>query len=178
MSSLFKTTLPGLLAIGLMASCSSTEKPKGEEPSVAVSTYSPTAQSDNSLLVSGRVSSKQTTVVSTRMMGYIHKIHVKQGDHVAKGQLLVTINSDDLKAKRAQVQAMVVEAEAAARNANKDYDRYKALHAQKSVSDKELENMQLNRTSIRRHRHPKDDGRGRNGRTRHAHPRARTDRRP
>lgn len=148
MSSIFKFTLPGLLAIGLMTSCSSAEKPKSEEPSVSVSTYSPSAENNHSLFVSGMVSSKQTAFVSTRMMGYIHRIYVKQGDHVAKGQLLVSINSEDLKAKRAQIQAMIVEAEAAARNANKDYERYKNLHAQKSVSDKELENMQLNQTSV------------------------------
>ena len=56
-------------------------------------------------------------------------------------QLLMVINSDDLKAKKAQAEAMVTEAEAAFKNARRDYERYKTLHSQNSVSDKELENM-------------------------------------
>lgn len=148
MSPIYQLALSGLCLIGVMASCSPTEKPQQKERPVAVTTYAPIVQSDHSLAVSGMVSSRQTTYVSTRMMGYIRKIYVRQGDRVAKGQLLVSINSDDLKARQAQAQAMIMEAEAAVRNADRDYLRFKTLHEQKSVTDKELENIQLNRTSV------------------------------
>ena len=43
---------------------------------------------------------------------------------------------------------MITEAEAAARNAERDYDRFKTLREQNSVSDKELENVTLQRTAM------------------------------
>ena len=82
------------------------------------------------------------------MMGFVRKIYVKQGDRVKQGQLLIAINSDDLNAKKAQAQAMITEAEAAAKNAKRDYERFQKLHTQKSVSDKELENVALNNISM------------------------------
>jgi RND family efflux transporter MFP subunit len=62
--------------------------------------------------------------------------------------LLVSISSDEVNAKKAQVQAMIAEAEAAAKNAQKDFERYKVLRSQNSVSDKELENIALQNTSM------------------------------
>ena len=92
---------------------------------VRVETYLPTVVQDNGIFISGMASAKQTAMISTRMMGFVDKIYVKQGDPVKKGQLLMVINSDDLKAKKAQAEAMVTEAEAAFKNARRDYERYK-----------------------------------------------------
>lgn len=89
-----------------------------------VETYSPTQFSSDDIYLSGVVSAKQTAVISTRMMGFVRKVYVKQGDRVKQGQLLIVINSDDLNAKKAQAQAMITEAEAAAKNAQRDYERF------------------------------------------------------
>ncbi len=43
---------------------------------------------------------------------------------------------------------MVIEAEAAAKNTQRDFERFKRLREQNSVSDKELENVELQNTSI------------------------------
>lgn len=138
----------GLVATLILSSCSSKAGNEIAEKPVEVSVYSPTLLHEGGMFISGTVVAQQTAVISTRMMGYVDKIMVKQGDRVRQGQLLMVINSDDLKAKKAQAQAMVAQAEAAARNAERDYNRFKQLHASKSVSDKELENMELNNISI------------------------------
>ncbi len=143
-----KVILSGLMVTMILSACSSKADKKVEENAIGVETYSPIVAQDGGIFVSGMVSAKQTAMVSTRMMGFVDKIYVKQGDRVKEGQLLLVINSDDLKAKKAQAEAMVTEAEAAAKNATRDYERFKALHAQKSVSDKELENMEMNQTSV------------------------------
>jgi multidrug resistance efflux pump len=54
---------------------------------------------------------------------------------VSAGQTLVSINSD-LKAKKAQADATILQATAGYNNAKKDYDRFVTLFKQQSASQK------------------------------------------
>lgn len=90
---------------------------------------------------SGKVEAENSANVSTRMMGYVTKLHVKVGQKVSAGQLLVNINNSDLLAKKAQVDASIMQATAAFNNAKKDYERFSALYNQQSASQKELDDM-------------------------------------
>ncbi len=145
------TTFYALTIIGSLLSCKNDNSKKSQikETALAVTTYSPSIQQKDGISVSGSVSARQTAMVSTRVMGFVDKIYVHQGDAVRKGQLLISINSADINAKAEQVKSMITEAEAAYRNADRDYQRYKILRSQNSVSEKELENMELNRTSMK-----------------------------
>ena len=90
---------------------------------------------------SGKIEAENSANVSTRMMGYVTKVHVKVGQKVAAGQLLVSINNTDLQAKKAQVDASVLQATAAYANAKKDFERFTALFKEQSASQKELDDM-------------------------------------
>lgn len=147
MKALNKTVL-GIICCTALAACSSEKKNENQEQAVKVEVYSPSQSSADGIYLSGELTAKQIASISTRMMGYIRKIYVKPGDRVSAGQLLVSISSDEVNAKKAQVQAMIAEAEAAANNAQKDYERYRVLRSQNSVSDKELENVALQNTSM------------------------------
>jgi RND family efflux transporter MFP subunit len=140
-----------LLLIGMLfVSCSTnngTVEIKQDEP-INVTMAVAMKQSDNLIDASGKIESKETALISTRVMGVITSIKVKPGDKVQKGQLLVTISSADILAKRSQAQAMVEEAEAALKDAQKDYERFAELYKQNSVSEKEFENVKLNFNSI------------------------------
>ncbi len=139
----------GIVGISILYSCSSSDKLEDKDKTIVkVEAYSPAQSTNEGFYLSGEVTAKQTANISTRMMGYVTKIYVKPGDKVASGQLLVSISSDDILAKRAQIQAMITEAEAAAKNAQRDYERFKTLRNQNSVSDKELENVALQNTSM------------------------------
>ncbi|MFV0419089.1 MAG: efflux RND transporter periplasmic adaptor subunit [Dysgonomonas sp.] len=139
----------GIVGISTLYSCSSSDKLEDKDKTIVkVEAYSPGQSTNEGFYLSGEVTAKQTANISTRMMGYINKIYVKPGDKVASGQLLVSISSDDILAKKGQVQAMITEAEAAAKNAQRDYERFKTLRNQNSVSDKELENVALQNTSM------------------------------
>ena len=74
-------------------------------------------------------------------MGYVTKVHVQVGQKVGAGQLLVSINNTDLQAKKAQVDASILQATAGFNNAKKDYDRFVNLFKQQSASQKELDDM-------------------------------------
>jgi RND family efflux transporter MFP subunit len=93
------------------------------------------------LAVSGKVQAANSAQLSTRMMGFVNEVPVNVGDKVSKGQLLVAINNADLQAKKAQVNAGITEATAAFNNAKKDYNRFKALFAENSASQKELDDI-------------------------------------
>jgi RND family efflux transporter MFP subunit len=132
--------------IFLLSSCSSDEGSKtiaGSGSPVLVTIAKPAGAETGVINFSGTVEASQTANISTRVMGYITKLNVKEGDRVAKGQLIATISSDDILAKRAQTEAMIGEAEAALKNAQKDYERFTALYQQQSASEKELENVTL-----------------------------------
>ena len=90
---------------------------------------------------SGQVTSVNSATLSTRMMGHVERIPVKVGEAVDKGDLLVVINNNDLRARKAQVTASVMEAQASFANAKKDYERYVNLFEKNSASQKELEDM-------------------------------------
>lgn len=143
-----KFILLGLVGVVTLYSCSSGKGKNKATETIQVKVYPLAEVNDNSFSLSGEVVAKQTVHVSTRMMGYINKIYVKPGDRVSQGQLLVSISNEEILAKKSQVQAMINEAEAAAQNAQRDYDRFKTLRQQNSVSDKELENVSLQNTSM------------------------------
>lgn len=134
-----------------IASCSSdksNEENKNEIP-VNVTVAKPYSNNQNSIEVTGQIESAITANISTKIMGYITKLNVKVGDKVSKGQLLVTINSDDIAAKKAQTDALIAEAEANYKNAQKDLDRFNNLFNQQSASAKELDNIKLQHNSAK-----------------------------
>lgn len=93
------------------------------------------------ITASGKIQAVNSAELSTRMMGFVNKIHVKVGDKVKKGQLLISIQSTDLQAKMAQANAGITEATAAFNNAKKDYNRYKSLFTDNSASQKEMDDI-------------------------------------
>ena len=146
-----KTTVLLLFASFLVFSCSSDKenaKDNIDKNPIEVKVYKPTSFSKNGFQVSGQVIAKQSAMVSTKVMGVVDRVHVNVGDRVSAGQVLVSVNASDIIAKKAQAQAMIAEAQAASANAQKDYERFKTLRSQNSVSDKELENVALQRSSI------------------------------
>lgn len=140
------TVLAAALGFVLLAACSSEKKEdkvSNTDSAIAVSVATPFANEGGSISISGQVESSQTAQISTRVMGYITRLNVKVGDHVRAGQLIANISNNDIVAKRSQTEAMIAEAEAALKSAQKDYDRFTVLYKQQSASAKELDNVTL-----------------------------------
>ena len=94
--------------------------------------------------------SKNQVMVATRMMGFIKKMPIEEGDIVKKGQLLFEVDPSDVnsmlnQAKGAVLQAKsgVLMAEMAYADALKDYERFKDLYAKGAVSKRDFEKMTL-----------------------------------
>ncbi len=121
---------------------SSEEKNIDKTPAVLVTVSSVAAENNTPFLTaSGKIEAANSATLSTRMMGFVDKVHVNVGQKVIKGQLLVSINNSDLSAKQAQTSAGITEAQAAFNNAEKDYQRFQNLFADKSASQKELDDQ-------------------------------------
>lgn len=128
----------------LLSSCADKETvvPQDHTPAIVVTVSTVTTDMQTPFLaVSGKVQAVNSSNLSTRMMGYVDKIHVKVGDPVTKGQLLLSVNNADLSAKLAQVNAGITEANAAFKNAEKDYQRFQNLFNQQSATQKEMDDM-------------------------------------
>ncbi|MCL7761867.1 efflux RND transporter periplasmic adaptor subunit [Polaribacter sp. Z014] len=131
----------------LMTSCGSEEKKAAVDNTPAIKiTVSKVAVNSNSpfLSVSGKIEATNSADLSTRMMGFVKKVHVNVGDKVRKGQLLISINNADLQAKKGQVNAGITQAKTAFNNAEKNYNRFKNLFESKSVTQKEMDDMTAN----------------------------------
>lgn len=127
----------------LFVSCGKeTKEATNNEPAIAVQVSGISADSNAPFVTaSGKIEAENSANVSTRMMGYVTKVHVKVGQKVGAGQLLVSVNNTDLQAKKAQVDASILQATAGYNNAKKDYERFTALFNQQSASQKELDDM-------------------------------------
>ena len=127
----------------ILTSCGGDKKEKKAELALIPVKINGKLDTNNSpfITASGKIEAENSANLSTRMMGYVTKIHVKVGQNVRVGQLLVSVNSTDLQAKKAQVNASITQAQAAFNNAKKDYDRFVNLFAQQSASQKELDDM-------------------------------------
>lgn len=137
------TSIAFLSLIGFATSCSkSEEKTATELPAISV-IINQTAGSNSGKYVtaSGKIEAENSANISTRMMGYVTSVKVKTGQKVSKGQLLATISSTDLQAKKAQAEAGVNQATAFYNSAKRDYDRFVVLFSQKSASQKEMDDM-------------------------------------
>jgi RND family efflux transporter MFP subunit len=89
----------------------------------------------------GTVASVKQSALSTRIMGQINKVYVSEGDRVRKGELLLSIRSNDILAKKKQVEANIIQAEAAFKHASDDFKRIQSLFESKSATQKELDDI-------------------------------------
>ncbi len=112
------------------------ETPKAEPPmSVAVVTVEP-GTIDSVITAAGALSSKNTSVLSSKIMGRVIRLSVQEGDQVAAGKLLMKIDSGEITAQ-------AIQAQAAYNNARLQYDRIKGLNDAKASTQMEMDQATL-----------------------------------
>ena len=103
----------------------------------------------------GTVSAKDASILSSKIMGVVKAVYVKEGDRVKKDQVLVDIDSRQVKAQLLQTQAALSEAgkaesaalsaqhaaRASADLARATYDRYLNLMKTESASRQEFDEV-------------------------------------
>jgi len=101
---------------------------------------------DDFYQTSATVKPKTSSVVSSMIMGRVTGLNVQEGDYVAKGQVLLTIDSRDTAQRALGAKAGVNEASKGAEQANqarqmanKTYQRYKKLYDEKVITRQEFD---------------------------------------
>ncbi|MBS3737679.1 MAG: efflux RND transporter periplasmic adaptor subunit [Psychroflexus sp.] len=134
----------GILTLALLSCGSSDKKDKSSDnQAVKVETMKVNSSTQNRFSFSGTVSAKQMSTIKTRHAGYVKNILVNVGDKVKKNQILLNIDNADLQTKLQQAKAGKEQAQKQFEIAQKDLKRYERLKESNSISDKELEQIQL-----------------------------------
>lgn len=89
--------------------------------------------------VMGTVEAEKSAAVSSRVMATVLAVHVKPGDRVRKGQVLVDIDPETAKGQEAQARGALAQARAALALAERNYQRFQALFEAKAASELELD---------------------------------------
>ena len=144
--------IPTTLLIGaLAAGCS-----KGEGASTSKSQAVPVEVASAvqiaaplELSANGIVEPMQTVAVEAQVGGMLTEVAFREGDAVAKGQLLFRIDPRPFETALRQAQAALARDEALAANARRDADRYRALVEKEYVTRAQADQAEANAASLR-----------------------------
>ncbi|PLA75056.1 efflux RND transporter periplasmic adaptor subunit [Hydrogenovibrio sp. SC-1] len=93
--------------------------------------------------VAGAVVPDQKAQIASRLMGYIKDFDVRVGQKVKVGDLLFSIDSNDVNSQILQAQSAYQQALAALEDAKLDYDRFSKLYQDDSVSKQQFDKVSL-----------------------------------
>ena len=88
---------------------------------------------DAEIITSGYFTTNDETMLSFKNGGVINRIYVKEGDQIAKGQLLASVNPTEIGSQVAQVQLSL-------QKAQRDYDRANKLFKDSVATLEQLQN--------------------------------------
>ena len=108
------------------------------------------------IFASGQLAAREEMKLSFKTGGIIEKIHVREGQYVKKGQLLATLDLDEIRAQSQQAklgeqQANITidNAQLALKIAERDYRNAKALYQDSVATLEQLENAELQLNNAR-----------------------------
>lgn len=140
-----RTLMMLLLLTALAAGCAGRKAgdPAGEQPAPAalsarVATVE-TIEIPETVELPGTVEADRTAAVSSRVMATVTAVHVRPGDLVRRGQVLVEIDPQTAAGQVSQARGGLAQAQAGLALAERNYERYKALAATEAASQAELD---------------------------------------
>ncbi|HUI57020.1 MAG TPA: efflux RND transporter periplasmic adaptor subunit [Bryobacteraceae bacterium] len=152
-----RSAISFLAAMALLSGCGGGEirsKAASNAPTVSVQVAMVSSQEwPDQYEATGTVRAHTAAVLSSKVMAYVQQVAVQVGDHVREGQVLVTLESQDLdanvrraEAAEAEVRSAIPEADngIAGAKANLDlaqstFRRMEELAAKKSISNQEFD---------------------------------------
>ncbi len=126
----------GYALFGKKESFANAPKPETQAPvNVTAITVEPRTI-DAFVSAAGTLSSKNTSVLSSKVMGKVVELTAHEGDYVTRGKLLLKIESGEISAQ-------VYQAQAAYNNAKLQYDRIKRLFNENASTQMEMDQATL-----------------------------------
>jgi RND family efflux transporter MFP subunit len=132
-----------LLVLAGLAACNGPDQDAVSEAAAAEPTGTPFVVRDTTIDATfdatGIAEPFAQATLSTKLMGAVTAVHVREGDQVRAGQVLATIDARDLDARREQVRSGIASAEAMQREARLQADRMRALFADSAAPRAQLD---------------------------------------
>jgi multidrug efflux system membrane fusion protein len=137
-----------ICVLHLFASCAKKQEPV-KKPPVAV-TVGTVAQKTAPVRLTaiGNVEAVSTIQVKSQIGGLLQKVHFREGQDVAKGALLFTIDPRSYEAQVKQAEANLAKDRAQMENARKDASRYEELVKKGYVAREQYEQYSTNATAL------------------------------
>jgi len=108
------------------------------------------------LALSGVVTSDNEKSIASRYMGFVKEVFVDEGSRVNKGDLLYTIDSNEMDVAKVQAEQSVAQAELNVqmydnqyRNAKRNLERHQRLLEKDVVSKFDVENLELSTQNLK-----------------------------
>ena len=142
--------LLGVLSLVLVMAvigCGSGDEPAHYEPKTVRADLVAAARTviPRTTMASGTIEAENSIEVSTRLMGHVREVLVREGQTVDIGQVLVRIDDTDIQARKRQAEAGIAEAQAVLDNASTNLQRFERLFAENSVSRAQLDDVRTGR---------------------------------
>jgi membrane fusion protein, multidrug efflux system len=91
----------------------------------------------------GMVTSTNEVQVASRLMGYVRKLLVHEGQKVKKGDLLLSLDANDVEGGIAQAKAALGKAKSVLADAEANYQRFLALYQQQAVPEQQFQQVEM-----------------------------------
>lgn len=98
--------------------------------------------------VAASIQAKQATIISSRILSRIEKINVRAGDTVNQGQLLLTLEENDLQSRLSQAKATINAVSARLTEARQSLERARELTKTGMISRADLDKAQSNHDAL------------------------------
>jgi membrane fusion protein (multidrug efflux system) len=99
--------------------------------------------------VAGSVEARQATIISSRTLARIERIHVTAGDTVREGEVLLELEQADLAARAQQASQRIEGVSARLREAERSLERARELKRRGLLASADLDAAQANRDALR-----------------------------
>lgn len=103
----------------------------------------------NAMELSGTVISDNEKIITSRYMGFIKDVYVKEGDFVKKGEKLFTIESSNIDSKKEELELGFQIQKNNYNNIKINYERYKRLYEKDLVPKYDVEQLELNLLNVK-----------------------------
>jgi len=123
---------------------------QGQPPALVVTAKVEKERVRSSLTLTGTANPSRISAVAAEGEGRVETMAAREGDRVAKGDVLVTLRTLPLKLELAEARAALSEIEARLAKASGDRGRARALYSKGFISEEELESRQTEEKTLAR----------------------------
>lgn len=133
-----------IMAILCLGGCGKEEAEKEADNRLTVETAAVTKESiRKEVTYSGTLKGADEVIVYPKVAARVVTIHLQEGDRVAKGQVIISLDTSDYDTQLTVAEATLAQAESAYENARINAERIRMLHREGAVSDQQLEQAEL-----------------------------------